>query len=80
MAVVQLDMHVFERGLQLWITYSPSEPLLRRAEPIIRGFIAALWISEKPDTVPCARLMQRLDALGVPTDMQWGIYALYEFV
>ena len=24
--------------------------------------------------------MQRLEALGVPIDMQWGIYALYEFV
>ena len=24
--------------------------------------------------------MQRLEALGVPTDMQWGIYALYESV
>ena len=24
--------------------------------------------------------MQRLEALGVPVDMQWGIYALYESV
>ena len=32
------------------------------------------------DTVPRARLMQRLEALGVPIDMQWGIYALYESV
>ena len=24
--------------------------------------------------------MQQLEALGVPTDMQWGIYALYESV
>ena len=24
--------------------------------------------------------MQRLDVLGVPTNMHWGIYALYEFV
>ena len=32
------------------------------------------------DIVPRARLMQRLEALGVPTDMQWGIYALYEYV
>ena len=32
------------------------------------------------DIVPRARLMQRLEALGVPTDMQWGIYALYESV
>ena len=30
------------------------------------------------DTVPRAWLMQRLEALGVPTDMQWGNYALYE--
>ena len=32
------------------------------------------------DTVPRARLKQRLEALGVPTDMQWGIYALYESI
>ena len=32
------------------------------------------------DIVPRARLMQPLEALGVPTDMQWGIYALYESV
>ena len=27
-------------------------------------------------TVPRARLMHLLEALGVPIDMQWGIYAL----
>ena len=32
------------------------------------------------DTMPCAWLMQRLEALGVPIDMQWGICALYESV
>ena len=53
---------------------------MRRAEPTIRGFIAALWIFEKPLTLPRARLMQRLEAIGVPIDMQWGIYALYESV
>ena len=37
-------------------------------------------ISEKPLTLPRARLMQQLEALGVPTDMQCGIYALYESV
>ena len=31
----------------LWITYWTSKPLLRKVEPIIRGFISALWISEK---------------------------------
>ena len=45
--------------------------------PIIIGFIAALWISGKPLTLPRAQLMQQLEALGVPTDTQWGIYALY---
>ena len=30
------------------------------------------------DIVPRARLMQRLEALGVSTDMQWGIYALFQ--
>ena len=30
--------------------------------------------------MPRAWLMQMLAALGVPTDMQWGIYALYESV
>ena len=30
--------------------------------------------------MPRALLMQRLEALGVPTNMQWGIYALYESV
>ena len=48
--------------------------------PIIIGFIAALWISGKPLTLPRAQLMQQLEALGVPTDTQWGIYALYESV
>ena len=52
--------------------------LSRRAEPIIRGFIAALWISEKPLTLSRAQLMQQLEALGVPTDMQWRIDALYK--
>ena len=33
----------------------------------ICGFIAALWISKKPLKLCC----------GVPTDMQWEIYALY---
>ena len=32
------------------------------------------------DIVPCAQLMQRLEDLSVPIDMQWGIYALYESV
>ncbi len=32
------------------------------------------------DTVPRARLMQRLQALGIPMEIQWGIYALYESV
>ena len=32
------------------------------------------------DNVTRVQLMQRLEALGVPTDMQWGIYALYESV
>lgn len=32
------------------------------------------------DTVPRARLMRRLQDLGVPEEMRWGIYALYEFV
>ena len=78
MAAVQWYRQAFTRGSQLWITYSPSRPLLRRAEPIIRGFIDALWISEKPLTLPRAWLVQQLEALGVLTDMQWGIYALYE--
>ena len=30
--------------------------------------------------MPHARLMQWLETLGVPIDMQWGIYALYESV
>ena len=63
---------------KLWNTYSPFGPLLRRAKPIIGGFIGALWIFKKPLTLPHARLMQRLEALGVPTYMQWGTYALYE--
>ena len=44
----------------------------------------AQWLPfsyEKPfDTVLCAQLMQRLESLGSPTDMQWGIYALYKSV
>ena len=30
------------------------------------------------DNVTRVRLTQRLEALGVPTGMQWGIYALHE--
>ena len=30
------------------------------------------------DIVPCAWFMQRREALGVPADMQWRIFALYE--
>ena len=32
------------------------------------------------DTVPRERLFQRLQSLGIPVDMSWGIYALYEQV
>ena len=32
------------------------------------------------DTIPRARLFQRLQSLGVPPEMLWGIYALYEQV
>ena len=32
------------------------------------------------DTVLNPHFMQQLEALGVPVDMQWGIYALYESV
>ena len=32
------------------------------------------------DTVPWERLFQRLQSLGVPTEMIWAIYALYETV
>ena len=42
MASIQLDRQVFKRGSLLWIMYWPSKPLLRRSEPIIRRFIAAL--------------------------------------
>ena len=80
MPVVQLDRQDCGRDLELWITYSLSGPLLRRAEPIIRGFIAALWISEKPLTLPHARLMQQLEAPCFPTDIRWGIYEFYESV
>ena len=51
---------------------------MRRGNPIIREFIAASWISEKLDIIPHAQLVQRLEALGVPINMQWGTYALYE--
>ena len=43
MVAVQLDKQASERGSQLWTTYWPYEPLSRREEPIIRGFIVALW-------------------------------------
>ena len=40
-----------------------------------------MWISEKPLTLcHVLGLCSWLEALGVPTDMQWGIYALYECV
>ena len=32
------------------------------------------------DTVPHAWLMQRLEAIGIPMEIQWGINALYESV
>ena len=42
--------------------------------------MAASWISEKLDIIPHAQLVQRLEALGGPINIQWGIYALYESV
>ena len=34
MVAVQLSRQTFESGSGLWVIYSPSEPLLRREEPI----------------------------------------------
>ena len=30
-----------------------------------------MWISKKPLSLPCAWLMQQLETLGVPVDLQW---------
>ena len=51
MVAVQLSRQTFESGSGLWVIYSPSEPLLRREEPIKRGFIATSWISKNPLTL-----------------------------
>ena len=36
-------------------------------------FSCAFWIAEKPLTQVCARLLQWLEALGVPINMQWVV-------
>ena len=41
------------------------------AEAVKKGFIAALCTSKKPfNTIPQPQLVQRLEAHGVPVDMQ----------
>ena len=43
-----------------------------------RNYCFFVDFSNAFNIVPHVQLMQQLEALGVPIDMQWGIYALYE--
>ena len=71
MAAVQLDKQAYGRGSQIWITYWP--PYQRSQQNLLLN----LWFTK----ILCyARLMLWLEALNIPTDMWWGIYALYKSV
>ena len=68
----------FQKGFTTLDYIFTLRALIEEGRTHNKRIYATLWISEKPLTLPRARFMQRLEALGVPTDTQWGIYALYE--
>ena len=54
MAAIQLERQAFEKGSQLWITYSPFKALIHEGRAHRREYIAALWISKVFGTIVCS--------------------------